>query len=93
MDTSGTAPGLAEWPAALESLPVALEKWPARELWRLWWRAGSALARKALALPAQWRQRARQRRQLLRLGERELRDIGLSPWDALREGGKSFWQI
>jgi uncharacterized protein YjiS (DUF1127 family) len=86
MGTSGTAPGLAGWPAALEM-------WPARELWRLWWHAGVVLARKAGAQPARWRQRARQRRELLRMGPRELRDVGLSPWDALQEGGKHFWQI
>jgi uncharacterized protein YjiS (DUF1127 family) len=37
-------------------------------------------------------ERRRQRRLLLALDERMLRDVGISRADALREGGKPFWQ-
>ncbi len=36
---------------------------------------------------------ARQRRELLALDERALKDIGLSRIDALREANASFWDI
>jgi uncharacterized protein YjiS (DUF1127 family) len=39
-----------------------------------------------------WCRRVRERRQLLALDERVLRDIGLSRYDALHEGRKRFWQ-
>ena len=39
-----------------------------------------------------WQERARQRHQLHRLGERELRDIGLSRADVEAECAKPFWR-
>ncbi len=36
---------------------------------------------------------ARQRRQLLALDERTLKDIGISRIDALREANRHFWDI
>lgn len=39
-----------------------------------------------------WYQRARQRRQLGLLDDRQLRDIGLDRADARVEAGKPFWQ-
>ena len=39
-----------------------------------------------------WQERADQRRHLLELDERLLRDIGLSRYDALREAAKPFWR-
>lgn len=39
-----------------------------------------------------WRRRARGRAELARLSERELRDIGLTPAEALREYAKPFWR-
>lgn len=39
-----------------------------------------------------WRRRARERAQLLRLGDRELRDIGLTPADAAFLASKPFWR-
>lgn len=39
-----------------------------------------------------WRRRARQRRELAGLTERELRDIRLSSADAWHEIRKAFWQ-
>jgi uncharacterized protein YjiS (DUF1127 family) len=48
----------------------------------------------AVAAVERWqcyRRARRERTQLLGLGERELRDIGLSRVDAIREAGKSLW--
>jgi uncharacterized protein YjiS (DUF1127 family) len=39
-----------------------------------------------------WIDRARQRRHLLALDDRELHDIGINRYDAVREGDKPFWQ-
>jgi len=36
---------------------------------------------------------ARQRRQLLTLDDRTLKDIGISRTDALREANRNFWDI
>ena len=36
---------------------------------------------------------ARQRRQLLALDERTLKDVGISRIDALREANRNFWDI
>jgi uncharacterized protein YjiS (DUF1127 family) len=41
---------------------------------------------------ARWMDRARQRRFLAQLPERELRDIGISRYDALQEWRKPFWK-
>lgn len=46
----------------------------------------------ALATLAAWRERSRQRRVLGELDGFLLRDIGVSPADARREAGKSFWE-
>ena len=40
----------------------------------------------------EWRQRARERRDLARLGERELHDIGLSRSLVFNEINKPFWR-
>jgi uncharacterized protein YjiS (DUF1127 family) len=39
-----------------------------------------------------WRRRARDRRQLARMSDKELRDIGCSQADAHREINKPFWR-
>ncbi|MBT8429460.1 MAG: DUF1127 domain-containing protein [Gammaproteobacteria bacterium] len=39
-----------------------------------------------------WYQRSRQRRQLAELSETQLRDIAISPAQALAESAKPFWQ-
>jgi uncharacterized protein YjiS (DUF1127 family) len=41
---------------------------------------------------ALWRCRARERADLARLGERDLRDIGISEFDARCEINKPFWR-
>jgi len=47
---------------------------------------------KALYLACAWIARARQRRQLLELDTRLLRDIGMSADQARHEARKPFWQ-
>jgi uncharacterized protein YjiS (DUF1127 family) len=56
--------------------------------------AGSvgAAVRNAIARLNLWRERTRQRRQLLELPPRLLRDIGIDRADALREARKPFWR-
>jgi uncharacterized protein YjiS (DUF1127 family) len=44
------------------------------------------------ALLQRWQRHLRQRRQLLSLTERELRDIGLTRCEAVREATKPFWR-
>jgi uncharacterized protein YjiS (DUF1127 family) len=44
------------------------------------------------ALLRRWRQRAYERRALLSLSDRELRDIGITRLDALREAEKPIWR-
>jgi uncharacterized protein YjiS (DUF1127 family) len=62
--------------------------WPAPSI-----RAGFARTlAAAAALPALWLHRARSRRALLRLSERELRDVGLSAEAARREAALPFWR-
>ncbi len=39
-----------------------------------------------------WLERARERRQLLALGDRALQDFGASRADAAHEGDKPFWR-
>ncbi len=39
-----------------------------------------------------WHERARQRRRLLQLDDRMLKDIGVSRADAVHEASKPFWQ-
>jgi uncharacterized protein YjiS (DUF1127 family) len=45
-----------------------------------------------LRLLGLWRQRMRERRQLLQLDERERRDIGVTALDVWREANKPFWR-
>lgn len=56
----------------------------------LWASLGAAIDGAATMLFA-WHERARQRRELLSLDDRELHDIGRSRADAVREAGKRFW--
>lgn len=52
---------------------------------------GENLAARIVRALETWRRRARSRTELARLGECELRDIGLTPADAARECRKPFW--
>lgn len=58
-----------------------------RELFPALGGAVAAIVARTLA----WRDRARQRRALLRLDDRLLRDIGLTRCDVQSEAGKPFW--
>ncbi|MFZ2075589.1 MAG: DUF1127 domain-containing protein [Xanthobacteraceae bacterium] len=40
---------------------------------------------------AEWRVRARSRNELMNLNDRLLRDIGVSPYEAVSEASKPFW--
>jgi uncharacterized protein YjiS (DUF1127 family) len=56
-----------------------------------WGMAGDAIVTVVTAL-LDWQERARQRRQLLALGDRALQDFGRSRADAVGEGEKPFWR-
>ena len=56
-----------------------------------WTRAGGAVVTIVTAL-LDWQERARQRRQLLALGDHALQDFGRSRADAAGEGDKPFWR-
>jgi len=49
-------------------------------------------ARELVTRAALWHQRARQRRQLARLDDALLKDIGLTRCDAETEAAKPFWR-
>lgn len=44
-------------------------------------------------LIGEWRDRSRSRAELATLGERELRDICVSPGEAAMEAAKPFWMV
>ena len=48
--------------------------------------------RRWIALIELWRRRSRERRELLAMSDRELWDMRLTRYDALREGCKAFWR-
>ena len=50
------------------------------------------LQAQAKACIAEWRRRARSRRELTAMGGRELWDIHLTRCDAMSEAGKPFWK-
>lgn len=54
--------------------------------------APAALARKVRETVATWQRRGQERRQLLAMTDRDLRDIGLSRLDALAHADKPFWR-
>ena len=51
-----------------------------------------ASADQLVAAVGRWRQRARQRRQLMRLDDALLKDIGLTRCEAEYEAKKPFWR-
>ena len=52
---------------------------------------GAALVRRSLDALLRWQELARQRRALLELDERMLRDLGLTRADAMAEARRPFW--
>jgi uncharacterized protein YjiS (DUF1127 family) len=54
--------------------------------------SGGGPIRRALDLLFEWRGRARDRRELARLDERSLRDIGLDRGAVVTECDKPFWR-
>ena len=54
--------------------------------------AADAAALRAVSVLQSWLERARQRRELLGLGDRALKDFGASRCDAAEEGSKPFWR-
>ena len=44
------------------------------------------------ALFIEWRQRTRSRREIMKLSERDLSDMGLTRMDAFNETCKPFWE-
>lgn len=50
-----------------------------------------ATGRRVRSVVALWRRRMEGRRALAALTDRELRDIGISPGEAIAEAGKPFW--
>ena len=53
--------------------------------------AAATAGTRFLRTVALWRARASERRALAGMGHRELRDIGLSPGEAITEASKPFW--
>ena len=57
--------------------------------------ATARVAGRIAALPDMfydWRRRSRTRHQLMAMDNRMLKDMGISRYDALHEGGKPFWK-
>ncbi len=52
----------------------------------------SSLCKNSVATVREWRRRSRSRRDLMTLGERDLRDVRLTRSEAVQEGSKPFWQ-
>jgi uncharacterized protein YjiS (DUF1127 family) len=66
-------------------------EWQARPVRSAWTKAGAAIVTIVTAL-LDWQERARERRQLLALGDWALQDFGRSRTDAVGEGDKPFWR-
>jgi uncharacterized protein YjiS (DUF1127 family) len=59
-----------------------------RQLWRCWRQAGSLL----IGTMREWRRWRESRRELARLDDRTLRDLGISRADVFQELDTSFWR-
>jgi len=57
-----------------------------------WWAGLRRAAVRVAAAAGEFRQAARERRQLLALSDRDLQDIGISRIDALQEAEKPLWR-
>lgn len=74
---------------AADRRPVMAVAWALAWLGPRWLAYG--IARLAETVP-EWLERSRQRRQLARLSDHMLRDIGLTRADAWAEAEKPFWR-
>jgi len=63
---------------------ILLRRWHRDSRWLGW--------KDLIALCNEWRDRLRSRRELAAMSERELRDIGLTRYDARHEARKPFWR-
>jgi uncharacterized protein YjiS (DUF1127 family) len=52
-----------------------------------------AAGARLILILARWQELARQRRSLLSLDDRMLKDIGITRADATREGTRPFWDV
>jgi uncharacterized protein YjiS (DUF1127 family) len=75
-------------PARQESFGIQRHASP----YPLWWTTAGAFVSKLVTNLFAWLERARERRQLLSLGDRDLQDFGASRADAAREADKPFWR-
>ena len=71
---------------------TALHASPISEVWDTWLHAGWELLRRATPPIGTWRQRAWERQVLSRMGEHELKDLGLTAQLARWEVNKPFWK-
>lgn len=51
-----------------------------------------SLGEKLVETVREWRRRSHSRRELLKLGERDLRDVRLTRCDVMSEASKPFWK-
>jgi uncharacterized protein YjiS (DUF1127 family) len=75
---------------SFHALPLGLDRGTAGSAGRSSDRLRAGLARAILTL-LRWQELARQRRALLKMDDRMLKDIGVSRADAVREAGRRFW--
>ncbi len=75
---------------SFHALPLGLDRGTAGPAGRSSERLRAGLARAILTL-LRWQELVRQRRALLKMDDRMLKDIGISRADALREAGRRFW--
>jgi uncharacterized protein YjiS (DUF1127 family) len=79
-------------PAALGAGMGRLRERPLGELWRIWRQVGLALLGRGWDEVRVWHDRARDRRMMRLLGERDLRDMGITRQQAEFEIDKPFWR-
>lgn len=72
--------------------PASLRSRAAGDLWGMWLRVGRELLLRTAPPLSVWRNRARERRFLAQLTERDLKDMRMTPQDARWEMNKPFWK-
>lgn len=75
-----------------EAIKRHLSAWNNGALMRMGLFIGWSLMHRVFLTLAKWRQRNRQRKHLLALDSRILKDIGLSHADVYKESKKPFWR-